>query len=112
MIFTVVSSSRSIEPSVLQSWFRGQLAGVRYRVCPCDSLSRRNRAHLRVSLPDREARAALQSGFATSWRQVASITAPLIAIYSRHGFPVASSLVDSTGRMQHGCARIWSRMIL
>jgi 1-acyl-sn-glycerol-3-phosphate acyltransferase len=25
---------------------------------------------------------------------------------------VASSVVDSTGRMQHGCARIWSRMIL
>jgi 1-acyl-sn-glycerol-3-phosphate acyltransferase len=25
---------------------------------------------------------------------------------------VVSSVVDSTGRMQHGCARIWSRMIL
>jgi len=42
------------------------------------------------------------------------ITAPLICIYTAimGTISVASSLVDSTGRMQHGCARIWSRMIL
>jgi 1-acyl-sn-glycerol-3-phosphate acyltransferase len=42
------------------------------------------------------------------------ITAPLIGIYTAimGSISVASSLVDSTGRMQHGCARIWSRMIL
>jgi 1-acyl-sn-glycerol-3-phosphate acyltransferase len=42
------------------------------------------------------------------------ITAPLIAIYTAvmGSLSIASSLVDSTGRMQHGCARIWSRMIL
>jgi len=42
------------------------------------------------------------------------ITAPLICIYTAimGTISVASSLVDSTGRMQHGCARIWSRLIL
>lgn len=42
------------------------------------------------------------------------ITAPLIGIYTAimGSISVATSLVDSTGRMQHGCARIWSRMIL
>jgi len=42
------------------------------------------------------------------------ITTPLIGIYTAvmGSISVASSLVDSTGRMQHGCARIWSRMIL
>jgi 1-acyl-sn-glycerol-3-phosphate acyltransferase len=42
------------------------------------------------------------------------ITAPLIGIYTAvmGSISVASSLMDSTGRMQHGCARIWSRMIL
>lgn len=42
------------------------------------------------------------------------ITAPLICIYTvvMGSISVASSLVDSTGKMQHGCARIWSRMIL
>jgi len=42
------------------------------------------------------------------------ITAPLIAIYTAimGSISVMSSVVDSTGKMQHGCARIWSRMIL
>ena len=42
------------------------------------------------------------------------ITTPLICIYTAvmGSISVASSLVDSSGRMQHGCARIWSRMIL
>jgi len=42
------------------------------------------------------------------------ITAPLICIYTAvmGSLSIASSLVDSSGRMQHGCARIWSRMIL
>jgi 1-acyl-sn-glycerol-3-phosphate acyltransferase len=42
------------------------------------------------------------------------ITAPLIVIYTAimGSISVVSSLVDSTGRMQHGCARIWSRLIL
>lgn len=42
------------------------------------------------------------------------ITAPLIVIYTAimGSISVASSLVDSTGKMQHECARIWSRMIL
>jgi len=42
------------------------------------------------------------------------ITAPLIGVYTAvmGSISVASSLVDSTGRMQHGCARIWSKMIL
>lgn len=42
------------------------------------------------------------------------ITAPLICIYTvvMGSISVASSLVDSTGKMQHGCARVWSRMIL
>lgn len=42
------------------------------------------------------------------------ITAPLICIYTAimGTISVASSLVDSTGKMQHGCARIWSRLIL
>ena len=42
------------------------------------------------------------------------ITAPLICIYTAitGSISVASSLVDASGKMQHGCARIWSRMIL
>ena len=42
------------------------------------------------------------------------ITAPLICIYTAvmGSLSIASSLVDSSGRLQHGCARIWSRMIL
>jgi 1-acyl-sn-glycerol-3-phosphate acyltransferase len=42
------------------------------------------------------------------------ITAPLIFLYTgiMGSISVASSLVDSRGRLQHACARIWSRMIL
>lgn len=42
------------------------------------------------------------------------VTAPLIGIYTAvmGSISVVSSAVDSTGRMQHACARIWSRMIL
>jgi 1-acyl-sn-glycerol-3-phosphate acyltransferase len=42
------------------------------------------------------------------------VTAPLIFLYTgvMGSISVASSLVDARGRMQHGCARIWARMIL
>src|SRR5215813_3890698 len=42
------------------------------------------------------------------------ITAPLIFLYTAvmGTISVCSSLFDSRGRMQHSCARIWSRMIL
>jgi len=42
------------------------------------------------------------------------ITAPLIFLYTAvmATLSLASSLFDSRGRMQHGCARIWARMIL
>ena len=42
------------------------------------------------------------------------ITAPLIGIYTAimGSISVASSFVDSSGRMQHGCATVWSKMIL
>jgi 1-acyl-sn-glycerol-3-phosphate acyltransferase len=42
------------------------------------------------------------------------ITAPLIFLYTgiMGSISVASSLVDSTGRVQHWCARAWSRLIL
>jgi 1-acyl-sn-glycerol-3-phosphate acyltransferase len=42
------------------------------------------------------------------------ITAPLIFLYTgiMGSLSVASSLIDSRGRFQHGCARMWSRMIL
>jgi 1-acyl-sn-glycerol-3-phosphate acyltransferase len=42
------------------------------------------------------------------------ITAPLIFLYTAimGSISVASSFVDSTGRIQHGCSRIWARMIL
>src|SRR5262245_25476009 len=42
------------------------------------------------------------------------ITAPLILLYTAvmGTISVASSLVDAQGRIQHGCARIWARMIL
>ena len=42
------------------------------------------------------------------------ITAPLIFLYTAvmGTISVASSLVDAQGRAQHGCARIWARMIL
>jgi 1-acyl-sn-glycerol-3-phosphate acyltransferase len=41
-------------------------------------------------------------------------TAPLIAIYTAvmGTISVASSVVDSHGRLQHGCSRLWSRLIL
>ena len=42
------------------------------------------------------------------------ITAPLIVIYTAvmGTISVFSSIVDSHGHLQHGCSRIWSRMIL
>jgi len=42
------------------------------------------------------------------------ITAPLIFLYTAvmGSISVVSSLFDSHGRVQHGCARIWSRLIL
>jgi 1-acyl-sn-glycerol-3-phosphate acyltransferase len=42
------------------------------------------------------------------------ITAPLIFLYTgiMGSLSVASSLVDSTGGIQHACSRIWARMIL
>ena len=42
------------------------------------------------------------------------ITAPLIFLYTgiMGSLSVASSLLDSRGRFQHACARIWARMIL
>jgi 1-acyl-sn-glycerol-3-phosphate acyltransferase len=42
------------------------------------------------------------------------ITAPLIFLYTAimGSISVASSVFDSRGRVQHSCARIWSRMIL
>ena len=41
-------------------------------------------------------------------------TAPLICIYTAvmGTISVASSVFDSSGKLQHGCARFWSRMIL
>jgi 1-acyl-sn-glycerol-3-phosphate acyltransferase len=42
------------------------------------------------------------------------ITAPLIFLYTAvmGSISVLSSFVDSRGRLQHGCSRLWSRMIL
>jgi 1-acyl-sn-glycerol-3-phosphate acyltransferase len=42
------------------------------------------------------------------------ITAPLIVLYTgvMGSISLASSLVDSSGRIQHACARTWSRLIL
>jgi 1-acyl-sn-glycerol-3-phosphate acyltransferase len=42
------------------------------------------------------------------------ITAPLIFLYTAimGSLSVASSLIDSTGRIQHACSRMWARMIL
>jgi 1-acyl-sn-glycerol-3-phosphate acyltransferase len=42
------------------------------------------------------------------------ITAPLIFFYTAvmGSVSVASSVVDSSGKIQHACARIWSRLIL
>ncbi|PYS53057.1 MAG: 1-acyl-sn-glycerol-3-phosphate acyltransferase [Acidobacteria bacterium] len=42
------------------------------------------------------------------------VTAPLIFLYTAvmGSISVACSILDSRGRVQHACARIWSRMIL
>ena len=42
------------------------------------------------------------------------ITAPLIFLYTAilASISLASSLVDARGRLQHGCARMWARLIL
>ena len=42
------------------------------------------------------------------------ITAPLIFLYTgiMGSISVASSIIDARGRKQHGCARIWARLIL
>ena len=42
------------------------------------------------------------------------ITAPLIFLYTgiMGSLSVASSLIDSRGRIQHACSRVWARMIL
>src|SRR5438045_2688428 len=42
------------------------------------------------------------------------ITAPLILLYTAimGSISVSSSFIDSTGRIQHACSRIWARMIL
>jgi 1-acyl-sn-glycerol-3-phosphate acyltransferase len=42
------------------------------------------------------------------------ITAPLIFLYTAvmATISVASSVIDSSGRIQHGCARTWARLIL
>jgi 1-acyl-sn-glycerol-3-phosphate acyltransferase len=42
------------------------------------------------------------------------ITAPLIFFYTgvMGSISVVSSVIDAKGRMQHACARLWSRMIL
>jgi 1-acyl-sn-glycerol-3-phosphate acyltransferase len=55
-----------------------------------------------------------QIGDQVSYARSLLVTAPLIGLYTAvmGSISVASSLIDSTGRMQHTCARIWSRMIL
>src|SRR5690242_18459461 len=42
------------------------------------------------------------------------ITAPLIFLYTAvmGSISLASSLIGSRGRVQHGCARLWARLIL
>src|SRR5437762_7004685 len=42
------------------------------------------------------------------------ITAPLIFLYTAimGTISVSSSLIDSRGRIQHACSRIWAQMIL
>ena len=42
------------------------------------------------------------------------VTAPLIFLYTAimGTISVSSSLIDSSGRIQHGCSRLWARMIL
>jgi len=42
------------------------------------------------------------------------VTAPLIFLYTGilGSLSLAASLIDASGRLQHGCARLWSRLIL
>src|SRR5437867_7515178 len=49
-----------------------------------------------------------------SYARSLCVTAPLIFLYTAvmGSISVASSVFDPHGRIQHGCARIWSRMIL
>src|SRR5438876_9979130 len=49
-----------------------------------------------------------------SYARSLCVTAPLIFLYTAvmGSISVASSFLDSRGRIQHGCARMWSRMIL
>src|SRR5262245_49786262 len=49
-----------------------------------------------------------------SYARSVAITAPLVFLYTgiMGSISLASSLVDSSGRIQHACARIWSRLIL
>jgi len=49
-----------------------------------------------------------------SYARSLAITAPLIFLYTgiMGSISVASSVIDSSGRIQHACARIWSRLIL
>jgi len=56
-------------------------------------------------------------GFLThklSYARSLFFTAPLIFLYTAimGSISVVSSLLDSRGRVQHGCARLWSRLIL
>ena len=56
------------------------------------------------------------SGFLNRLSYVRSlvVTAPLIFVYTgvMGSISFVSSFVDSTGRLQHACSRIWARMIL
>ena len=56
------------------------------------------------------------SGFLNrlSYARSLVVTAPLIFIYTgiMGSISFVSSFVDSTGRIQHACSRIWARMIL
>jgi 1-acyl-sn-glycerol-3-phosphate acyltransferase len=49
-----------------------------------------------------------------SYARSVLITAPLVALYTAvmGTISVASSIFDAHGHMQHGCSRIWSRLIL
>ena len=49
-----------------------------------------------------------------SYARAMLVVAPLIVIYTivMGSISVISSLFDANGRMQHGCSRIWSRLIL
>src|SRR5262249_41838003 len=49
-----------------------------------------------------------------SYIRSVAVTAPLIFLYTgiMGSISLASSLIDSSGKIQHSCARIWSRLIL